>query len=565
MTGHNVIKIKTYRLYIAILCLFFLGMVLGNSKSWAQTPSPTNIPSNFTLPTGITSNVEAAKILQNPAVTSLIQQTLQSSGGGAAVQQIQEILTQVSPASVLGNPQALAQLGVAALQQVAPELTNALSAALGGNLAGALSTALGSPIAQQKALQKKEEEQKEQAANATEGCSGCGACANCPIKINENHVSIRTYETSSFEAHRSWLVTTWWVELVAPALAAMTSQFTANMMLQVEAIGAFFDAKHQLETQRLFQHLTAKAHKDYHPSEELCVIGTNTRSLTHSERKTNLVHTTLANRMMQRQLSQGTALSTTGEESDRLSRLRKVLDTYCRPTDNGGFLNILCKATKKERMNMDVDYTSAMENKLTLNLNFSDGKESDVTEDEENILSLGTNLFAHDVIKKIPIGNLGKSPQDIYDMAYYYLDYRAIAAKRGVAQNSFAAIAALKAEGDESENATGPFLKAILTEAGVNPNDIEKRLGKNPSYFAQMEVMTKDIYQNPQFYSDLYDKPVNIERKSAALQAIELMQDRDIYQSLMRSEAVLATLVETLLAKEHERISGKLQNMSSGQ
>jgi len=397
----------------------------------------------------------------------------------------------------------------------------------------------------------------------TGGCSGCAQCGDCPVKINQNHEIIRAHDSAEFEAHRAWIVTTWWIELVAPALGAMTSQFKANMLLQIEAIGAFFDAKHQLETQRLFQHLTAKAHKDYHPSEELCAIGTNTRSLASSEHKKNLVHTTIANRMMQRQLSGGDTTSLDGRDSDRRTRLKTVVDTFCRPSDNGGDFQTLCQATDRTRMNMDVDYTAALQNKLTLELDFSGTEADDVSDDEENIFALGANLFAHDVIQKIPAGNMGLSPTQIYDDAYLYLDYRAVAAKRSIAQNSFAAIVAMRAEGDSSNEASGPFLKAILQESGVNPEEIEKRLGENPSYFAQMEVLTKDLYQNPKFYAGLYDKPVNVERQGVALQAIELMQDRDIYKSLLRSEAVLATLIETLLAKEHNRVSSAI-NQSGG-
>ena len=52
------------------------------------------------------------------------------------------------------------------------------------------------------------------------------------------------------------------------AMKLMTVQLTTTAMQQVKMIGLFFDAKHQLETQRIFQHLTAKAHKNYHPSKE---------------------------------------------------------------------------------------------------------------------------------------------------------------------------------------------------------------------------------------------------------------------------------------------------------
>lgn len=390
-------------------------------------------------------------------------------------------------------------------------------------------------------------------------CSVCN-CNECPKEINQNHKQIRAHVTSEFEQHRSWIVTTFWIDLIVPALIYMTDELTANMVQQVQIIGAFFDAKHQLETQRLFQSMTAQAHKDYHPSEELCMFGTNVQSLAASEKKSKIVKSAMANGMIARQLSSGQNLAFDGPESDRKSRLKQFINKFCRRSDNGGNLSKVCAGGGQNpaQENMDVNYTSALENKLTLEVDFSNEGGSDLTEDEENIFALGANLFGHEVLPNISGYILASNPDEVFDIASYYLDMRAVVAKRSVAQNSFANIVALKAEGDGE---TAPFLKAILKEAGVNEQDIEARLGEKPSYFAQMEVLTKDIYQNPSFYANLYDKPVNVERKGIALQAIELMQDRDIYQSLLRSEAVLATLIETTLLREHSRITAELENV----
>lgn len=387
----------------------------------------------------------------------------------------------------------------------------------------------------------------------------CDACKNCPTLIHNNHVAIRAHVTSEFEQHRNWIVTTYFTENILPAMMKMSEQFATNMMQQVQIIGGFFDAKHQLETQRLFQQMTAKAHKDYHPSEGLCEIGTNIRSLASSERKSNLGQVAFANRMMQRQLLSGDNISTEGDVSDRRSRLNIFIKDFCNKNDNGGGLGKVCEEGGKnpKQINMDVDYTSAIENKLTLEVDFTKDKtdKSKITDDEENVFALSTNLFGNEILSSISDILLADTNNVPSDIAHWYLDLRAIAAKRSVAQNSFAAITAMKAQGDEE---VAPFLKAILAESGVNPQDVEERLGEKPSYFAQMEVMTKDLYQNPKFYSNLYDKPANIERKGAALQAIELMQDRDIYKSLLRSEAVLAVLLETLLRKEHDRVANEI-------
>ncbi|PJF38459.1 MAG: hypothetical protein CUN55_17220, partial [Phototrophicales bacterium] len=141
-----------------------------------------------------------------------------------------------------------------------------------------------------------------------------------------------------------------------------------------------------------------------------------------------------------------------------------------------------------------------------------------------------------------------------------YLDLRSIAAKRSVAQNSLNAIIALKARGEPGVTS---YMYRLMEDMGVKRSEIDDLLGENPSYFAQMEVLTKYIYQNPDFYADLYDKPANVERKGAVLQAIALMQDRDTFDSLLRSEASLATLLETLLQKEHRRVAAKLKDIDT--
>ena len=147
------------------------------------------------------------------------------------------------------------------------------------------------------------------------------------------------------------------------------------------------------------------------------------------------------------------------------------------------------------------------------------------------------------------------------------MDARALTAKRSVAINSLASIGALKARGTPESQ---PFVYAILDELGTgfSPAEIREILGDQPSYYAQMEVLTKIANQNPDVITDLMDKPANVARKDVALLAVELMQKRDTYRSLLRSEAVIATMLETALMEEQERleniISPDSANVKSG-
>jgi len=98
---------------------------------------------------------------------------------------------------------------------------------------------------------------------------------------------------------------------------------------------------------------------------------------------------------------------------------------------------------------------------------------------------------------------------------------------------------------------------------GIPDGNIALMLKGAPSYNAQMEILTKKIYQWPNFYSDLYDKPVNIDRKDTSIQAIALMQKRDMYRSQLRSEANMAIWLEILvedLQDYHANEAKKLTN-----
>ena len=89
-------------------------------------------------------------------------------------------------------------------------------------------------------------------------------------------------------------------------------------------------------------------------------------------------------------------------------------------------------------------------------------------------------------------------------------------------------------------------------------------LGENPSYYAQLEILAKKIYQSPDFYANLYDKPANVERKSVALKAIELMLDRAIYESQIRQEMTMSVLLSSRLRNTFRDINQELPSTAGG-
>lgn len=403
------------------------------------------------------------------------------------------------------------------------------------------------------------------------GGYGCSPCAsNCvQISSSESRATIR-HITDEFLKHRQWMVNVVFQNHLLPALMLFTEQMTAMAMNQVMVIGALLDAKQQLEVQRLFQTMTAQAHKDYQPSEGMCVFGTISRSLAASDRNMDLTAMAISNRVLQRELLSGDTLTGGGQTSDYLSRVKQFRELYCNRDDNGKGLTLFCPGASvdKNRMNKDINYTAAFDTPLTLRLNMTaDGDPdhslnlhaSNISPDEEDIFALSANLYANNVAPQIPVALLSNSGGVVNaSTVNNYMNIRSVAAKRSVARNSFAAIAAMKSQGAEG---VAPYLNAIMREFGMSNLEIPRYLGNRPSYYAQMEVLTKKLYQNPAFYTELYDKPVNVERKSVSMQAIELMQRRDIYRSMLRSEAILSVMLETALIEPQEKISNEIPRL----
>ena len=367
---------------------------------------------------------------------------------------------------------------------------------------------------------------------------------------------IMDHVTTEFQNHQTWMIETYFKEHILPAMQLMAEQLTSVAMLQMEIVGSFFDAKHQLETQRLYQELAAQAHKDYSPSEGLCTIGTTMRSLAASDRNGDLTALVLAKHSIDRQLLNANSNASEGPKEDLEGRVAQFRRVYCEKNDNNGDLEPVCDdSVTQERKNKDIDYSRTIASPLTLDLDFSNG--GTPTADEEDILALSANLYAHDIFSQIPQAILENKEGN----QQVYLAARSIVAKRSVAENSFQAIAGMKARGATPDAQTAQYLEAVMAELGVSNADARRLIGENPSYYAQMEVLTKTLLQRPSFFVDLYDKPANVARKGVALQAIALMQDRDSFKSTLRSEAMLSIILELQLMRAQEKVQNEINRL----
>lgn len=424
------------------------------------------------------------------------------------------------PSSLLGNaPQALQQA-----QQMMQQVQNLVNN-LGGQMAQALQAL--SPT---------------NAANTSQPSGGISSGREIPSNCVAAFEDTEHVKKMQDFTYKNWLL----------SLYMMTEQLTVAMIHQASIIGAFLDAKHQLETQRILQDAEARAHADYRPSTQMCTIGTQTKSLAASAHNTTLSRLAFSSAQLNRVALGGDEAS--AGAGDMTARLHQYLSIYCDPDDQNGELKHICKTKDEKRSNLDVNFTRTIENTLTLDVDFTDDK---LTKDEEDIFALSRNLYAHSLLDAIPADLMLQGPDaHVSAAAWIYMNARSLFAMRSVAQNSYAHLVGMRAKGGTE---VYDFMIPLFEELGISREDAEKLLGKdeeydgkNPSYFAQMDVLTKKLYQRPEFYTNLYDSPENVKRTGVALQAIGLMQDRDRYESALRREMLLSLIVELHLRK-HER------------
>ena len=371
-------------------------------------------------------------------------------------------------------------------------------------------------------------------SDAETGELGAGPATQGPGTVGHDEFELVMYQ--------EWIIKNVWEAHVLPAMMLMAQQMTVSAMQQVQIIGTFFDAKHQLESQRLLQDLQAQAHKNYHPSTGMCRFGTNTRSLALSDRNVEMNQIALAARSTNRILMNSGTIGTGGARDDLTSRLSHFMETYCNPNDFGFANDLFCAATNPDRRNKDINFLQTLHNEDTLLIDFTDTTE---TNEETDVLALSANLYGSRLLPVIAERHTAnKAGEIVINGAKVYMDTRALAAKRSVAFNSYAVQAAMKSAGGDGVT---PYITEILEEMGIGTGAINEMLKDAPSYNAQMEILTKKIYQWPNFYSDLYDKPTNIDRKDTSIQAIALMQKRDMYKSQLRSEANTAVWLEIML------------------
>ena len=336
------------------------------------------------------------------------------------------------------------------------------------------------------------------------------------------------------------------------ALMMMGEQLSAVMMQYTQMIGSFIDARTQMKTQRVHQTLKAEAVKDYHPSEQMCRFGSFMKSVADVNQ--NMAQTKQALNTTLMNAYTGVEFNSTSESvgADLEARLQQFREVYCDPSDNNNGLGGVCGTggAEKSRFNKDIDFTRTVNFPMTLDIDLTNANK---TNDEEDVIALATNLYWPSAMNHANAKGIAADPVK-------YMDLRQMLAMNNIAHNSYTNAIATKASGpSDSPDGGGGYMKAMMRDFGIADADIEKMLGAYPSYNAQMEVLTKKIYQTPHFFTNLYDKPANVKRIGVTLDAIKLMQMRDLHAASLRREMLNSALIEEALVEPMNKLNAVIK------
>jgi hypothetical protein len=360
-----------------------------------------------------------------------------------------------------------------------------------------------------------------------------------------------------------WLIWLDWVIYLhwLPPHMNMAQQLTTGMTYQALMVGALLDAKNEQETQRLMQQMAAEAHRDYQPDLTMCTFGTNVRSLAATEDKERVNTRLLDLTMLKRHKLSQDISSASAVNDDLKNRFEQFKHVYCDTNDDNNYLPPVCGAgNPADRINNDIDYTKLIENRYTLDADFTDPAPTPQAQaDQEDIMALTRNIIGFRTFDKISDDHL---KQEFAKNTY--MDTRSVNAMRSVAGNSIAHIIGMRMAGTPCASCVGStYMRPVLLQLGVPDVDIDKFLGSNPSYYAQMEVLTHKVFENEGFFTNLYTTPANVERIGATLQALKLMQDRDRFESSLRREMLLSLILEVQIRDRESRVEAAVRNGSN--
>jgi hypothetical protein len=329
-------------------------------------------------------------------------------------------------------------------------------------------------------------------------------------------------------------------------LRQVANQLSAAIAARTASLGTFINATMQQNVLLALQQKQSDIHRDFRQSDGVCRFASLSSNLADQSGLKTVGQTAFADILLARDFASKGTLADLGETQSFQARVLQFQYKFCDPLTNNNALQRFCfrlpnfrgytggQARNRDfNFNADIDFTRSFDYPLTLPKKLNE-------EIPEGVLALAQNLYPALELDENSLSGANKEDD--------FTELRGLVAIRSVARNSFVTQAALKSPSDTN---TTQWQKALMTEMGLSEPETKHLLDGN-SYHAQMEILTKKLFQTPRFLQNLIENPSNVKRQRVAIKSVDLMQGQDLLEALQRREMLLATLVELKLRQSEK-------------
>lgn len=359
---------------------------------------------------------------------------------------------------------------------------------------------------------------------------------NPPAPGTGTEQAIKTHFYNKRDQLEEWMYNDF-ADMIIEALQKKSQQVTENRRQETNANSTIADAETAQEKGRETGDAQADNARRFQPDPQLCAAASGAINLAAADNAGEETADAANSQITAYHSYSGGSATARGQGWEKEARMKSCVDTYCDPSDHSGNVQALGipKSGSGRRINADIDYATTLGIPLTL-----DATAEATSTGTQDVLEMSKNLYGTDMFYNITPQRLNT---DLFDI-------RQIQAKRNVLLNSFMSQVGMKAKGAQ---AVTPQTTAAFKALGLSDEVIERDLKGQPSYHALMEVLTKKMYQDGNFYINLIKQPEALDRTNASMTAIANMQTRDIYATLKRQELLYGLLLEVKLLKSQRR------------
>ncbi len=353
------------------------------------------------------------------------------------------------------------------------------------------------------------------------------------------------------------------------SMSDMSREVATNRFMTAADTAKIIDASEMQRSMLEKNRLRAKYHHELQPSELVCSIGTVIRPVSATRDGARAASNSIQSTGLNRDLG-SVSVSETGEEAiteskEMRARRTQYDERYCSPHEGGiNAMEERCQAEPgSRRKNMDFSATIDVPMTIAESGYLESESSDDVGSGKTDTDALLTNLVGYDLSRRASSTGVSEEAEagDPKTESRTWQQTRSMSLLRGPARDAIAAIIAEKSEGVEQN---GEFIRSAFASIGMGEEEIRDLVGEKPSAYAVGEVISKILYQNPDFYVALGEGINGATAAGVAMLAAQLMEDRNRYEACLRTEMVLAALLEAKLRGWQEKLDARRQTTQRG-